>query len=62
MADAKAHAEETAKTAAATKLLNEKLSSWIYLLDQYSADALAPGLDDVLKDKPKTEESKSEKK
>lgn len=48
------------KSAADTKILSDKLSPWTYILDSYNAEALSMGFTDLLKDKPKPEEKKSE--
>lgn len=52
----KAQTELNAKTAAATKTLNDKLSPWVYQLPRDTAETLTWGLSDLLKDKPKAEE------
>lgn len=48
VAAAQAQAEEQAKTAAAVQQLNTKISSWVYLINAYQADAMTKGHGDLV--------------
>lgn len=57
---AKARETENAQTAAAAKILNDRLSPWIYLIGQYNTEAMTRGFNDLLKDKPKLQDQKED--
>lgn len=57
---AKARETENTRTATGAKLLNDRFSPWIYLLDSYSTETMTRGFSDLLKDKPKTQDNKEE--
>lgn len=57
---ATAQAAQNEKSATDAKILSDKLAPWTYILDSYSAESLTMGFADLLKDKPKSEEKKSE--
>lgn len=59
---AKAYAVQTEQTGSAVRALSAKFSPWIYLLSQETAESLASGLADYLKEKPKNENIKPENK
>lgn len=52
-------AEINAATAARVKVLNDKVSPWIYLLNPMSVETLSLGFTDMIKEKPKPADAKA---
>lgn len=57
---ARVQAEQNDKLAADTKRLAAKLGPWTYILNSYAAESLSMGYADLLKEKTKPEEKKTE--